>query len=64
MRVIWDKEKCSHSGNCVRGLPEVFKIKDGAFVIEPKNSTSERIERQVAACPSGALKLEKEKGSS
>lgn len=58
MQVIWDQKKCSHSGKCVQGLPEVFKIRDGAFVIEPEKAPIDRVRRQVAACPSGALKLE------
>jgi uncharacterized Fe-S cluster protein YjdI len=25
--ITWHLEKCTHSGNCVRGLPSVFKPK-------------------------------------
>lgn len=57
MEIYWDKDKCSHSGKCVKGLPEVFKIKDGAFVIEPEKASAERVQQQVAACPSGALSV-------
>lgn len=57
MQVLWDQNKCSHSGNCVRGLPKVFKIEDGAFVIEPGAATSERVRQQVAECPSKALSI-------
>lgn len=63
MQVIWDQKKCSHSGKCVQGLPEVFKIKDGAFVIEPEKASIDRVRQQVAACPSGALKLDEERAS-
>ena len=29
MKVTWDENICTHSGECVKNLPEVFKINDG-----------------------------------
>lgn len=58
MKVLWDDKKCSHSGNCVKTLPEVYMIKDGAFVIEPQNASDEKVRQSVAACPSHALSIE------
>jgi uncharacterized Fe-S cluster protein YjdI len=52
--IVWQPERCIHSGNCVRGLPEVFKPKEKPW-ITPENSTTEKIIQQVKKCPSGAL---------
>ncbi|WP_020562886.1 (4Fe-4S)-binding protein [Methylosarcina fibrata] len=57
MQVTWDETQCCHAGVCVSSLPEVFKIKDGRFVIEPDNASVEDLRRVVAECPSGALKM-------
>jgi uncharacterized Fe-S cluster protein YjdI len=43
-----------HSGNCARGLPEVFKPRDKPW-ITLENSITEKIIEQVKKCPSGAL---------
>lgn len=56
MKIQWDKQTCTHSGNCVKSLPEVFKVVDGQFVIEPDNATDAEIVKAVNQCPSGALK--------
>lgn len=52
--VVWQPAKCMHSGNCVRGLPEVFNTKVSPW-IKIQNSTTEKIVAQVKKCPSGAL---------
>jgi len=54
-KVTWDAELCSHAGKCVAGLPQVFKIEEGNFVINEQAATEEEIKRVVAQCPSGAL---------
>jgi uncharacterized Fe-S cluster protein YjdI len=51
-----DKQKCSHSGNCVKSLPEVFKIVDGQFITEPDKAAYDEVVKVVNQCPSGALK--------
>jgi uncharacterized Fe-S cluster protein YjdI len=58
LEVKWDSKVCIHSGNCVKTLPEVFKVQDGKFVIDPAAADEGRLRATVAACPSGALKLE------
>ena len=58
MKVTWDENVCTHSGNCVKTLPEVFKIEDGKFVIDESGAGEEAIRETVAACPSGALACE------
>ena len=57
MKILWDEKACCHSGNCVKSLPEVFKVLDGKFVIEPDNANAEQIRKVVDACPGKALKI-------
>lgn len=52
--IVWQPELCIHSGNCFRGLPEVFKPREKPW-ITPEDSTTEKIIQQVKRCPSGAL---------
>ena len=55
--VSFDPEVCTHSGNCVRGLPAVFDIKRQRW-IRPELATAEEVAAQVKRCPSGALQFE------
>ena len=57
MKVLWDETKCCHSGNCVKTLPQVFKIESGQFVIETENASEEEIRSVVEACPSKAFSM-------
>ena len=52
--IVWQSGKCIHSGNCVKGNPEVFKPREKPW-ITPENSNSEKIMRTIDTCPSGAL---------
>ena len=52
--VVWKPNLCIHSGNCARGLQEVFKPREKPW-IKMDGATSERIMEQVKKCPSGAL---------
>lgn len=52
--IIWQPKLCSHSGNCVRGLPAVFNNKIRPW-INPQGAGTEQIIEQVKKCPSGAL---------
>lgn len=56
--VVWKPEVCIHSGICARGLPQVFDPKRKPW-IEMQHSDTATIEKQVAACPSGALSIER-----
>ena len=58
MKVTWDESTCIHAGKCVEGSPNVFKIVDGAFVIDESGAPESEIRATVAQCPSGALKIE------
>lgn len=52
--VVWEAKKCTHSGICVKGLPEVFRPKVRPWVRINAGST-DAIINQVKRCPSGAL---------
>lgn len=52
--IVWKPSLCSHSGNCVRGLPGVFNSRAKPW-INAEGATSEAIINQVNKCPSGAL---------
>ena len=52
--VIWKPDLCIHSANCVKGLGEVFNIKQQPWINVSKAGTQEIID-QVKKCPSGAL---------
>lgn len=54
--IVWQSGKCTHSANCVRNLPEVFKPGKTPWV-RPENASSEQILQTVAKCPSGALSI-------
>ena len=52
--IVWQPDLCIHSGNCARGLPEAFKLREKPW-ITPEDSTTEKMITQVKKCPSGAL---------
>ena len=52
--IVWKNGLCIHSGNCVRGLREVFNPKVSPW-IDAAAATTEEIIEQVKKCPSGAL---------
>ena len=55
--VRFDPKVCTHSANCVRGLPAVFDVRRRAWV-DVSAASAEAIAAQVAKCPSGALAVE------
>jgi uncharacterized Fe-S cluster protein YjdI len=58
--ILWQPDKCIHSGVCVRGLSAVFNPAISPWIDMSKAET-QRIVEQVQKCPSGALSiLEKE----
>lgn len=57
LTVFWEAERCTHSGNCARGLGEVFKPREKPW-IQLGNVESKRIADQIDNCPSGALSYE------
>jgi len=57
MKVTYNADVCTHAGECVKGAPNVFKVVDGAFVIDTAADSEENIRATVGNCPSGALKI-------
>ncbi|MFZ1889763.1 MAG: (4Fe-4S)-binding protein [Candidatus Binataceae bacterium] len=57
IEVTYDRKICIHSGNCVKTLPQVFKVEDGKFVINTSAAEESEVRATVAACPSHALKF-------
>lgn len=55
--VVWEAAKCRHTGICLAGLPRVFNLKQRPW-IEMSAADSASIEKQVALCPSGALRIQ------
>lgn len=56
--VCWDPDKCIHSRNCVKGLPQVFDRSLRPW-INMQGATSEEIMKTIDKCPSGALSYKK-----
>jgi uncharacterized Fe-S cluster protein YjdI len=59
--VYYDRGRCLHFAECVRGLPEVFDVKKRPW-IQPENASAERVAEVVRRCPSGALHYRLEDG--
>lgn len=57
IKVVWEPQKCIHSGNCARGLSAVFRPKEHPW-IQVENASKEAIIEQVNKCPSGALTIQ------
>lgn len=45
---------CSHAGECVRGLPSVFRLGERPW-IAPDNATAQEVISTIKKCPSGSL---------
>ena len=60
MKVAWEEDVCTHSANCVKKLPQVFKVEGGKFVINPSAASEDDVRAVVAQCPSGALSVQDE----
>jgi uncharacterized Fe-S cluster protein YjdI len=54
--VTFDPGICTHSANCVRGLPAVFDVSRKRWV-DVRAAAAPAIEAQIGRCPSGALQF-------
>lgn len=59
--VRWDKRRCIHAAECVRGLPAVFDP-DRRPWIDPAAAGADEVAAVVRRCPTGALSLERHDG--
>jgi uncharacterized Fe-S cluster protein YjdI/CDGSH-type Zn-finger protein len=61
VRVFYDRGRCLHFAECVRGLPQVFDVEKRPW-IQPENASAEQVAEVVRRCPSGALHYRLEEG--
>lgn len=54
--ILWQPEKCTHAGICVKRLPNVYNPSERPW-IKPENATTQELIEQVSLCPSGALSI-------
>ena len=57
INIVWRPNLCTHSGFCVRLLPNVYKPKERPW-ITIENATTQDFKRQINKCPSKALTYE------
>lgn len=58
IKVTWDKFKCIHAEECVKGSPEVFDINKKPW-IQPEHSSPDDLIATIKKCPTGALQYER-----
>jgi len=56
IEIVWQSDKCIHSGICARGLKEVFQPRERPW-IKTDGASKDDIIAQVEKCPSGALSI-------
>src|SRR5215208_115390 len=61
VRVFYDRERCLHFAECIRGLPQVFDVAKRPW-IQPQNASADEVAEVVRRCPSGALHYRLEEG--
>lgn len=54
LTIVWKPKLCSHSGVCVKTLPEVYNTRQRPW-IEAGNASTEALMDQIDQCPSKAL---------
>ena len=59
LTILWEPEKCIHSGECVRRLPKVYDPRAKPW-LKPENASKDALQEQIDHCPSGALSYELE----
>lgn len=57
MTIFWEPEKCTHSGVCVKTLPQVYNPKERPW-IQQENAGNDALKAQIDQCPSKALSYE------
>ncbi|RUS49011.1 (4Fe-4S)-binding protein [Cohnella sp. AR92] len=60
--ILFDSERCAHSGVCVRGLPQVFDVRRRPWVLADAES-ADLIAKLIDRCPSGALRYERKEAT-
>ena len=52
--IVWQPDKCCHSGMCVKTLPQVYNPAKRPW-LTIGNATTAQLKAQIEKCPSGAL---------
>jgi CDGSH-type Zn-finger protein/uncharacterized Fe-S cluster protein YjdI len=60
--VTWERKRCIHAAECVRGLPAVFRPGSRPWV-DPSKASADTLAEVVQRCPTGALQYEGHGGS-
>jgi len=60
--VTWDKVRCIHAAECVRGLPAVFDTGRRPWV-QPDQAAAGEVTEVVRRCPTGALRVRRADGA-
>lgn len=61
--VHFNPARCIHSGNCVRGLPRVFRPNVKGPWINPDEAGADELAALIRTCPSGALTYTRSDGA-
>jgi uncharacterized Fe-S cluster protein YjdI len=59
--VFYDRGRCLHFAEYVRGLPQVFEVEKRPW-IQPENASAEQVAEVMRRCPSGAPHYRLEEG--
>ena len=62
--VCFDAGLCIHAGNCVRGLPDVFRASQKGAWVFPDEADAAGLAALIETCPSGALTYTRSDGTS
>jgi uncharacterized Fe-S cluster protein YjdI len=54
--VSFDRVRCGHGAECLRGLPAVFDTERRPWILPDGADPEEEVVRTVARCPTGALR--------
>lgn len=54
LTIVWKPKLCSHAGECVKALPQVYDPKARPW-IRAEGASTEALKAQINLCPSGAL---------
>ncbi|MDR1725498.1 MAG: (4Fe-4S)-binding protein [Bacteroidales bacterium] len=58
--IMWQPDKCCHSGNCAHNCPEVFRPQERPWIVM-ENASTDKIKHTIDKCPSGALSYKENK---
>ena len=57
IQVQWNETDCVHSANCVKKLPNVFKVENGQFVIDESGALADLINTGLSGVETSKKKM-------